>query len=152
MQKSMWRWIFLIGVVAVGLTLAGCSSDSGGSSTTGPGNEDENFPANYAGSFRFDALPYSYPIEFTIYQGGAVSGHVNDTDDLGNYVNMTITGTLQNGQLAMTISGEYGPPSCAINGEINGTSGDNYASFSGRWTYHTCVGITFQGSWQASRI
>jgi hypothetical protein len=144
---KQFRVICCLGIMLCLMTiLIGCDSDG---DQTGP---DKYFPANYQGAFRFDAVDYWFPMEFTIWDGGQTSGRIQGTDNQGNFYDYTFSGSLQGGELELSIAGEYGPPPCAVSGEITGTSSDTYRTFTGRWQYVTCWDITFNGSWEATRV
>lgn len=145
----MNRWLRKsVLAICMVLLMGGCTSDS--DDPAGPG-EDEYFPADYEGVFRFNGLALEFPMEFSIARGGSVSGTVSGTNAQGEWYRFDITGSVAGGNLLVTIAGEYGPPECAVSGEIAGSSTDNYQTFQGTWTYVTCWNVTFRGTWEAHR-
>lgn len=142
------RILFVLIIISLSSgVLIGCSDSD--DDTTGPG--DDPFPATYSGTFRFDGINIDIPFEFTIWTRENVSGTISGTDDQGNYYTYTITGGIDEYTLTMNLTGEYGPPPCAVSGSFMGTSDEDYAQFTGTWIYETCYGVTFTGTWTAAR-
>jgi hypothetical protein len=143
---TIWKKFYSLFISIMLVLCLGCG---GSGDSTGP--SDNPFPVNYTGTFRFTSLPYEFSIEFTILDSYGVIGKISGTDPNGTYYDFNVTGMLTNNSLNINITGEYGPPTCQVNGQATGTSSDNYQRFTGTWSYTNCVGITFTGTWDAHK-